>query len=650
MPLVPIKLQPGVNLQETPLLNEGGWSQGENVRWKDGLAEKLGGYVKFSEVLLGAGVPIALQPWSSLADQAFLAISCSSRLDLFLGEVVYDITPNTVPFAIPISISTTAGSQVVIISNFGGAAVGEWFQIRNPISVGGLILFGPYEVMASTPTTTTMTAAVEASATVTGGAGRVFTTTAGSDVVVVTLDNHGLFTGQVTNVPDYIAFGGTAVLGNYVVTVIDADHYSIITNSATSSVSVSEEGGDLSITLFSFTGGAQVSMNVAAATMANWGEFLMWCPEGGPTFVWMPALGPTSQAQNITTAPQSSRFIFVASQQQQLFCCGTVNAMTGEVDPMLLAFSDAGDYTDFIPTVTNQAGSIRLTVGSKQVGGIALAGGNLVWTDQAVYSFQYLGPPFVWGDQPLAINCGLVGPHAFGTLGANVLWKSQNQFYVMVLGGAPQVMPCTVWDLVFKNQDPAQAAKVVCETNSFYNEASWEVFQLDGTVTRATVQIDSGFWTATTLIVNSTDPPQQAWTDQSVFGPPLSADNAGIIWQHEIGKDAGTNPLEWALKTGIIMIAEGDQVTFIRNIKPDFKFANPGYATPGVVEALIYLYDDPQDPPKVKGPFPITDKTRDIPGAKGRGRGVQFEFRGRDLGSWMRLGLIRYRGSPDGRR
>jgi hypothetical protein len=224
---------------------------------------------------------------------------------------------------------------------------------------------------------------------------------------------------------------------------------------------------------------------------------------------------------------------------------------------------------------------------------------------------QYIGFPLVWsfGSGPLGVNCGLVGPHAMGvTNGGIVFWMSQNQFYA-IAGSGPQILPCTVWDNVFKEVDRANIRYAVCATNSYFNEVSWYVPQLEGTVTRATLQVDTGVWTVEDALPSIT-----AWIDQSPFGPPLGAHVDATINQYEMGSDFEGVPIPASLQTGMIMISGGDEVTFVREVIPDFKFSEDG---PG-------------------------------PGT-GRGRQIQFTFSGNDLGSWWRLGAIRYRGKPDGK-
>jgi hypothetical protein len=535
-----------VNTEQTPTLNESGWSESSNIRFFQSLPQKTGGFVGFCHTLDGAGIPQALLAWVGLDRISYLGIACSRRLNLFLADFVSDITPNTISTEIPLDLSIAQGvAEVEINDTVNMPAVGDWLQIRSPVTISNIALLGSYGVVSVIPGFS-YTIAVSSFASTTildGGDARQFTTTTDSRVVTATLPNHFLFTGEVTNVPNPVSVGGITISGNYVVTVLDDNNYTITAAEvATSAQTVSENGGQLAISFYNpASGGTQVDFDALESTLANWGEFLMWCPQSGPVYVWQPETGYTSPAVDVITAPQSNTVIFIANQQQMLFCCGTVNLATGVFDPMLIRWSNAGDYTDFVPTASNQAGSFRLILGSRIVGALSFAGGNLAWTDLALYSMQYLQPPLVWGFKPIGTNCGLIGPHAFGTIGQDLLWMSQKQFYFLA-SGTPQILQCSVWDRVFKNLDLANAASITCETNAFFNEVSWEVPQIDGTTTRARMRLDTREWDYTVL-PSGNFLPRTAWTDQSIFGPPLAADPTGQIWQHEIENDAGTDPL-----------------------------------------------------------------------------------------------------------
>ncbi len=371
-------------------------------------------------------------------------------------------------------------------------------------------------------------------------------------------------------------------------------------------------------------------------TLDNWGEFLMACYGGGPIYVWQPALA--GLATNIATAPQHNSFIFIAIQQQMLVACGTDDLASGDFDPMLIRWSDVGDYTQFVPSASNQAGSFRLPTGSKNRAALIVPGQNIIWTDLTVYSMQYIQFPLVWGFQPLGNNCGAVGPHAVGLLAGVAFWMSQNQFFVQMAEG-PQQIECPVWDSVFPNADRSLLHAVTCETDSYYGEVGWTVPQIGGGSVTARLHIRSGAWTVSDYHNHT------AWTDQNVFGSPIGGHETGGVDQHDIGYDANGAAAPYSLTSGIIMISEGDQTTFVEDLIPDFKTQG----TSPTINLTVKAYDYPDSPPRVHGPFALTNTTQ-VVHPRCRGRGIQFVFEGDDLGTFMRLGNVRYRGQPDGKR
>ena len=658
MPPTPILITPGVDAEKTAALNATGWSQSSNIRFFQSLPQKMGGFRKFCQALVSPATAaqgrsaVALRAWAALSGIDYLAIAGENRVSLFGSDIVSDITPITHRSVIPLALSTVAGSAVITVTDpINTPVIGNWLRVVTPVAVGGVVVEGAYGVMTIIDASHyTIASQTVATATVTNaGTARVFITTAGSAVVTVVLPNHGLFTGQVMRIAYPVVIDALTLEGNFVVTVIDPNTYTIVAEaSARAPVSVTENGGNL-VLLFTIppSGGSQNVLEAEFMSLDNWGEFLLAIPKEGPVFVWMPETGPSTPLQPVTTAPGANAIGFVANQQQILILGGSVNAATGLFDPLLARWSDAGDYTQFTPLPSNQAGSFRLQLGSAIIGGLAIASGALLWTDIGVYTMQYEGLPLVWGFQPIGINCGLIGPKAVGVIGSSAMWMSREQFYVSAGGAAPQQIPCSVWDRVFKNLDPAYARQIACVTNAYFNEIAWYVPQIDDTVVKAKLQLDTGQWDYTIFALLDSGN-RSAGIDQNVFGPPLGATPGGAVYQEETGTDADDAPLVWRLLTGIATIAEGDQFTFFKQVRPDIKFSNDPASGPGTVAMRVYVYRNPQEAPRVKGPFLINARTRTVP-CRGRGRGLQFEFSGSDFGSSPRLGRITYTGAPDGR-
>lgn len=382
-------------------------------------------------------------------------------------------------------------------------------------------------------------------------------------------------------------------------------------------------------------------------TLDNWGEFLMACDPGGEIYVWKPPpIGGVATAIG-GDSPAQVNFIFVATQEQQLVALGATDAGTGDFDPMLVRWCDVTDFTTWTPTATNQAGSFRLANGSMIQGGLALYGQNLIWTDTCVYSMQYIQPPLVYGFQPLGLNVGTVGPHAVGILAGIPYWLSQNQFFSME-GGAPKQIECPVWDQVFAPNviDRTRLAETACRTDTYYGEVGWSVPIQGGTghdFILARLHVATGAWTCSTYHADT------AWIDQNVFGAPISGDlrHDGTIAvdQHDIGYDAEGAAAPWSLTSGMIMIAEGDEVTFIRDFIPDIQ----SEGTDPSLSWLFNFYDYPNSTPRVKGPY-VTNQQTKVIHPRGRGRQFTFTVSGDDLGTFARLGNIRVRAQPDGRR
>lgn len=658
MPPVPIILQPGINTQPTPALNATGFSESGNIRFFQGLPQKMGGFRLFCNAIqdpvdptLGSSA-VALRAWAALSGIKNLAIAGENRLSLFAAETVSDITPVTINTRIPISLSTMAGDSLVTVEDpLDTVVLDQIVRFRGPISVGGIVIDGPYSVITITDATHYIIhAAQNAISTVAnGGVARRLTTVNGSRTVAVFFPNHGLYSGEVTRFTDPITGGGLTIEGNYIATVSDPDNFTFDAGSiATSAATFSENNGNVQLTLYNpASGGAQNPLEVESFSLDNWGEFLVAIPLQGPVCIWKPAMGPTVPAAAVPTAPLANTCGFVASQQQILVVCGTINFATALFDPLLVRWSDVGDYEDFLPLSTNQAGSFRLQLGSGIIGALSTASRSLIWTDLALYSMQYIQPPLVFGFQPIGENCGLIGQHAMAAIGDTVVWMSREQFYVSAGGSAPKQLPCTVWDQVFANLDPANVRHTVCVTNAYFNEAIWFVPQIDGTICKAKVQLDNGQWDYTILAFGDVGN-RTAAIDQNVFGPPFGASPDGSVYQEETGKDANELPLDTRILTGIAMIAEGDQFAFFTQIRPDVKFANVPGTGIGTVLMTVYVYNNPQESPRVKGPYPINARTRTIP-CRGRGRGLQFEFRSTDLDSFWRLGRIIYSASADGK-
>jgi hypothetical protein len=340
--------------------------------------------------------------------------------------------------------------------------------------------------------------------------------------------------------------------------------------------------------------------------------------------------------------------IFVSNTLQILFCYGaTANANIGQsLDPMLIQWSDLGNYTQFTPLTTNQAGSFRIPIGSVIRGGMAMANQNLFWTDLDLWAANYAGYPLVFGFNKIGAGAGMISSHAAQAFRGSVYWMGPSNFYVYT-NGSVSVLPCPVWDFVFQNLNTTFQTNVRAMPNTPFNEVGW-FFPSSASVSG---ECDSY------VKMNVTEPnrpwdygslQRSAWIDQTILGNPIAATSNGIIYQHEMTNDADGQPILWSYTTGYFYIGDGQQFSFVDRIIPDFIYGT--YAAPKTaqIQLSFNVLNYPGDTPVVYGPYTVSSTTEYI-SVNFRGRQISITISGSDLGSFNRLGKVRYQWKPAGR-
>lgn len=674
-----VKLIPGVNLERTPTANEAGYSQSSLIRFMGGLAQKIGGWVKFFSLAV-PGIPRDLHAWQDLNEIDRLSIGTTTALGVITNGSYQDITPQQFISNFTPLFSTTIGSPLVTIidPNISNVTLYDSIFFNTPISVGGLILSGLFPITLIVGVTSyQITAASNATANVTnGGAVPVFTTTTASALVSVAFNNHGLSIGGVTVFP--IATSGNNVMidGAYPATSItNANNFQITAQTqATASSSFPMNGGLAELLYYIALGPppggvgyglggyglggygtgvvnpAQSGTEITTTdwTSDNWGEILLACPKDGGIYYWSPS-GGFINASLVSSAPPFSGGIFVSMSQQILVAWGTSITETIGVqqDPMLLAWCDVGNFFEWNPTVNTQAGNFRISIGSEIRAGIAVSNQNLIWTDLDLWAMNYVGPPLVFGFNKIGAGAGACGSHAIQQLRGDVYWMGQTNFY-KYSGGGVAVIPCPVWDAVFQNLNTTFIKNVRSMPNTQFNECGW----LYPSTASASGECDSY------VKMNITEPGQpwdngpmsrSAWIDQSVFGPPIAATPQGIIYQHETGNDADGQPLVWSFSTGYYRIAEGEDYAFVDQFLPDMKWGGYGQSQNAQVQFTFNVVNFSGDTPRTYGPYTVSQASQFI-STRFRGGLMSITASGSDLGSFARLGYCRYRWSPAGRR
>ena len=687
MPHNMIRLRPGVNVTSTTVLNDGQDYTSSNLirflpdRDGEGLVQKMGGWVNYYGSQLSSTIR-ALKGWADLNSNNHLGIGAQSSLNVLTNGTLNVITPQTTSTNSAPNFTTTSGSNIVTINDPAiTATVLDYVVFETPVSVGGLVLTGPYQLYTAAGTTYTIQATSNATSSVTsGGALYAFSTTNGSSVITCTFANHGYAVGDQIYVSAPTTVGGVTLSGLYtILTVPTSGTFTFAAaNSATSTAGPTTINSGNVESLFYIAIGPQptstgfgvggfgiggfgvgtVQPSVPGTpitatdwTLDNFGQNLVACPTGGAIYYWQPD-GQLQNAQIVGgNSPLVNNGIFVAMPERQIVAYGS--SFTLAPDPLLVRWCDIGDYTQWEGTVTNQAGSYRIPTGSKIITGTQGPQQGLLWTDLDIWAMQYVGPPFVYGFNKIGSNCGAISKHCVGQINSVVYWMSQKQFF-LTAGNGVQVIPCSVWDAVFQNLKSGvdgngnpYTDRICCAANSQFNEIMWFYPSANGNG-----ENDSYVKYNTVMqIWDYGSLGRTAWIDQSVLGPPIGAGSDNWLYQHEIGNDAyvgnQATAMQSSASSGYYVIAEGDNLLFIDQVWPDMKWGGYGGTPNATINLTFNFAAYPGDTPQTIS-YQMTQQTQYLT-PRVRARLVQMEISSNDVGTFWRLGGIRFRVQPDGK-
>jgi len=745
MPHGALKLIPGIDTTKTPALNEAAMSQSNLIRFLPdrnglGLAQKLGGWVPYYPNPIESSVR-ELHSWQDLNENKWLALGADSSLSVINSGNRTIITPTFKTSAVTPNFSMEAGfmlgegtqagnfvvtednknlvvgsgSNIVTVVDPGQDILeGDTVWIRTPVAVGGGVVSGVYPVYKRVDINTYQILAdfYATENTVNGGTLIVFTTTAGSPSVKVTLPSNGYQVGDTIAFLTPTNVGGLLILGEYfVITVIDADNFTINGNYAANAsqttmgssfligegsqnknIIATEDSNPLlnnrgilivdpQVYFYYFLnqgvyglgsgfgrGGYGIGGYGTGATTtstrgglpitatdwfeANFGQYLLASPYNGPIYIWSPDSGAQT-ALVIPTAPMANAGIFIAMPQRQVIAWGS--SFDGSPDPLMIRWSDVGNPAVWRAQAVNQAGSFRIPEGSMIVAGLQASQQAIFWTDQSVWSMQYIGPPLVYSFNKIGEGVGAISPKSVGTMNNIVYWMSPSQFNLLSNNGV-QTIACPVWDVIFQNLNTDVDAngrpytdRIRCAVNSQFGEVTWFYPTIGSTENNAYVKYNTQIqqWDYGSMS-------RTAWMDQSVLGAPIGAGtDPNFIYQHEMGNDAYVGnqdgPMNSSFRTGYFQVGdEGDHMIFIDQIWPDMKWGDYNQNPNATVNLTFYGVNYPGDTPTAYGPYTMTQNTQYI-STRIRHRLVSIQLSSNDVGTFWRVGNVRYRFQPDGR-
>lgn len=704
MPHAALRITPGVDQNETVALNEAGLSFTQLIRFVYdrngyGLVQKLGGWSAFYSIPMQSTVR-ALWAWEDTNAQSHLAIGQENlsgvdqaQLNVLTAGVLQDVTPTQKFEQQSPTASTTAGSPYVTITDMATLGINQFISVYIPIhiSIGGLVVFGLYQCDPDgfiaddeyhVLVTDVLGNPIPATSSSTSPLLPDLSVTMGINVVTVTLNDHGYVIGSTFPVLIETVVGGVTFAGNYIVqTVIDENTFTILGSNIASSTTTGYVGNGEATYIYCYgvgalpagtgygtggygTGGYGRGTGVSPATggtpitavdwtLDNWGEILIAVPlnhsvftvEGAPPFQPIYMYDPTGGEPTATIIPQAPPVnggAFVAMPQRQIVAWGST--ATGVQDPLLINWCDVNNFNEWFALTTNQAGSYRLTRGSRIIGALQGAQQALIWTDVDLWSMQYIGPPYVYSFNEIGSGCGLIGIKAAASINGLIFWMGLSQFFSLSAEGV-QPVPCSVWDVVFQNLDLSNVDKIRAAVNSLFNEITWYYPSLNGggeVDSYVKLNVFLGVWDFGVL-------GRTAWIDQSVLGPPIGADaTTNYVYQHEVSPDAAGKAMQPSFQTGYFAIGDGELKTFVDQFWPDMKWGYFGGIKNATVNITFYCVDYPGQTPTVFGPYSVTQNTQFF-SPRFRARLVSVGISGDDVGTWWRIGNPRYRFVGDGK-
>ncbi len=617
MPLQKLQIAPGIDKQNTEYGAEGRWVDSDNVRFRYGQPEKIGGWTKVtSDALLGS--TRAILTWSNLSGVNHAMYGTNKKLYAYSENSYADITPSRGTGSIT-QFATTSGSKTVTVTDAAhGALVGDHVTISSVSgAIGGLTqanLQNEFEIQTAATDTYTIEAPAAASSTATGA-----TATA----------TYQINSGPATSIYGYGWGAGTW---------------------STSTWSTTRQG---------LTGAEGVLLQSAKWSLDNWGEDVLAQKFDGSLYYWDTSSGLSSNVAsttNVSAAPTKSRFMMISGDDRHVICFGTETTIgtTSTQDNMFIRWSHQETTNTWTPTATNTAGSQRLTDGNQINAAVRSRGAILIFTDTALYQMQFIGPPFTFGFKQLGSNCGAVGINAAIDISGKTYWMGSDSFFTF--DGAVKKIPCSVQDYVFDDINVNAMGDVYCSSNSDFNEVMWfypsgNSLQIDRHVT---FNYAENLWYTGSLSRSS-------WADRSVYSNPYATeydstdstatistiygnkDGRTFVYSHEDGVNDAGSAMTAYIESGDIDIGDGDKFLSISRFIPDFKNQT------GNVDVTIKSRSYPAKTQTTHGPYAIATTT-EKQDTRIRGRQLALRVSSDAVDDKWRYGTLRFDGKQDGMR
>jgi hypothetical protein len=642
MPLRNVNIVPGINKADTPSGAEGQWIDGDFVRFRYGQPEKIGGFTAIGQETI-SGPTRAQHTWTDLEGNRYAALGTSKALYIYYEDKFYDITPLSTAITSATFTSTNGSNTVTVNKSTHALDVGEYVTFTSVSLPGG------------------------------GATG-------------YTTDDFQNFTFEILTVPD---------ANTFTIQMKTNESGTGMTAAGSASINPYEEIGPTIQTYGygwgtgtwsrgtwgSATTSSTVILDPGTWSLDNFGQQLIATVKDGKTFTWNPGVSNplTVRATVMTGAPTASRLTITSDRDRHVVHFGTETTIGNSTtqDPMFIRFSDQENYNVYQPTSVNTAGTFRLDTGNKIVAAVSGKDYNLILTDQAAYTMQFVGPPFTFSIRQVGSNCGCIGQHATVYADGKVFWMGAGGGF-FVFDGTVKLLPSLVEDFVFTTTGSNVGINyssneiIYGSHNSLFNEIVW--FYPAGTPAgnpavqnnRAVVyNYVENTWSVMSLARSS-------YADASTYDVPYATEysststptisnlsgatntfGATTYYAHEVGNnkialDGTETAIAAYIQSGdfdLPVDGEGEYFIRISRFLPDFKNLQ------GNAVVTIFLKDYPINTGASSqlGPFTINSSTEKID-TRARGRLANLKIQNNAINETWRFGTFKADLNADGRR
>jgi hypothetical protein len=618
--LVKMDFQPGIRRESTQYAETNSWYDTNNVRFRAGKPENIGGYeTKVSASFNGSGRDLIT--WTDNDQFKRAMFGTAQMLYEHSGDEIFDVTPVSSSASLTNAFSIAVSTNIVTVSATAhGRQTGDFVFFTSTATIGGNILLGTstYQVNVNNANTFNVSVATTASAAQSSsGNGHI----------------HYLLNTGVSNAATGLGYGSAS----YQATVCASD-----TRAWNQPTSV---------------GASDFSSEITQWSLDNWGEDIVANRRKGSIYYWdtdasTTPLRATKVSGSTNSTPTTVDSIIVSPNDRHLVALGsnefgTTASPTGTYNPLTVRWSNQEDYTNWVPSISSTSGEVILADGTKIVGAKRSRNAINIWTDNALWSMTFVGPPFVFQFSQLGTNCGLISQHSGVDYDGRAVWMGYDNFYVF--DGQVRSLDCTVRRFIFDRLNMDQKDKIFCGINSEFKEVIWLYPSTDSTECDSYVvwSPDENYWSYGDSIFTT-------FADKTVFGNTITTGLQGTnpasnkLFNNEVQGlyTADGVAMSSFIESADFDIDSGNEVMFLNRVIPDFDLSD------GSLTFSIKTKDFPESSTSREKPNPphtVTNSTAKID-MRARGRQGRVRVSCNAAGTSWKWGSIRLAIQPDGRR